>query len=69
MSATDAKKSPSQKAIDMSRNICVNSSPNSDSAGASASRNNLRIALFGQIVDCWIRFEPVPAAQAKVNGS
>lgn len=69
MSAENTKKSPSQKAIDMSRNICATSSSNNDSAGASASKNNLRLALFGQIVDCWIRFEPIPAAQAKVNGS
>lgn len=78
-------RSPSQKAIDAARNQVANvglSGGGQDETIASTAINTtgapvnarttkdkLRAALFNYVVDCWIKFEQVPAQVAKTNGS
>lgn len=62
------KRSPSQKAIDAARNKIANDSVSTGGSTAQ-KKDKLRAALFQYVVDCWIRFEPVPPQEAKTNGS
>jgi hypothetical protein len=57
------RRSPSQKALDASRNIVKEQ--NMSSTGTQA--DVIRIALFKNVVDCWIKFENI--ANQTVTGS
>lgn len=72
-------KSPSQKAMDAARNNLKNISISDSGASPpdttettkstptsppTQPKDKLRIALFNYVIDCWIRFDQVPSAQA-----
>jgi len=61
MSDDNERSSPSQKAIDAARNQI-----NGYSSNESAIKDRIRIALFNNIVDCWIKFEQVSTEQANL---
>lgn len=77
------RRSPSQKALDMSRNlIAANqvsggaSLPDNDDGGTSLNtsgdntqNDSLRVALFSYIVDCWIKFENISTQSTTTTGS
>ena len=80
----DSTNSPSQKALDMARNMIGKNStsgnganppgniPNNADASSSSTNNSqqqVRINLFSYIVDCWLTFTPVPTNVAQANGS
>ena len=79
----DSTNSPSQKALDMARNLIGQNSTsgnganpptnNTNAADAASSINNsqqqVRINLFTYIVDCWLTFTQVSSNVAQANGS
>jgi hypothetical protein len=81
---TTSNNSPSQKALDMARNLVGKNStsggganppsntPNTANASSSSTNNSqkqVRISLYSYVIDCWLTFTPVPTNVAQANGS
>jgi hypothetical protein len=78
----NSNNSPSQKALDMARNLVGKNSTSGgganppdntpNTANTASSTNNsqaqVRISLYTYIVDCWLTFTPVTSNVAKANG-
>lgn len=74
MDAMDDPRSPSQKAIDMARNMIGQNSvsgggtplpTNTNNASGDSSQQSqqdqIRVQLFNYVIDCWLTFSQVPA--------
>ena len=63
LSDVNSPQSPSQKAINASRDLTsVISSSNNSATSDKTKKNQLRNALFKYIVDCWLVYEDTPQA-------
>lgn len=67
--APNEMRSPSQKAIDMARNLInTNGSNGGQSSSPTNSQQQVKTNLFSYVVDCWINFAQVSTNVAQQNG-
>jgi hypothetical protein len=82
MDNMDESRSPSQKAIDMARNMISTNSVSgggtplptntNNASGASSQQSQqdqIRIQLFNYVIDCWLTFSQVPTNMAQATNS
>jgi len=65
------RRSPSQKALDASRNQMANVSTNTGNANPldAANNNDLRNVLFSYIIDCWLTLTPAQGANSATTNT